>query len=78
MENGEMKVNNRGQITIPKQLLEMYGLAPGDEVELIPLENGIRMQKRTKDTHPLDKMRGILKLKYAETVDEYIEEIRGR
>jgi AbrB family looped-hinge helix DNA binding protein len=72
-----MKINSKGQITIPKQLLEMCGLTPGDEVEFIPLENGVRVQKRVTGVHPVQRLRGVIKLEHGETVDKYIDEIRG-
>lgn len=73
-----MKVGEKGQITIPKHLRERFGLQKDSEVELIPEKDGILIQKRTRGVHPVDRMYGIAKLKYADSVDEYIEEIRGR
>lgn len=55
-----MKIGKRGQITIPKKLREEYGLQPGTEVELVELEDGIRIQE-SSDAHPVDKLRGKLK-----------------
>ena len=73
-----MKVGERGQITIPKHLRERYGLQKNIEVEFIPEKGGIRIQKRTRGRHPVEQIRGIAKLRYANTVDEYVEEIRGK
>lgn len=73
-----MKVGERGQVTIPKHLRERYGLQKDTEVEFVPEDSGIRIQKQTRGKHPVESMRGIIKLKYAKSVDEYIEEIRGR
>ena len=70
-----MKMTTRGRLTIPKRLREQYGLEKGTEVDFIPLECGIRMVKR--GTHPVDQVYGIVKLRHFETVDEYIDEIRG-
>lgn len=72
-----MKMTTRGRLTIPKHLREQYGIKKGDEVQLIPLEDGIRIEKRTQGTHPVDQVYGTVKLKHFETVDEYIDEIRG-
>jgi len=73
-----MKVGERGQVTIPKRLRERYGLQKNAELEMVPEEGYIRLQKRTGGRHPVDEVYGIIKLRYANTVDEYIEEIRGR
>lgn len=73
-----MKVGERGQVTIPKRLRERYGLQKNTEVDAIPKDGGIFIQKRTRGVHPVGEARGILKLRYANSVDEYIEEIRGR
>jgi len=73
-----MKIGERGQVTIPKRLRDRYGLHKNAEVEFVPEEGGIRIQKRTRGVHPVESIRGIAKLRYADTVDEYVEEIRGR
>ena len=71
-----MKIGERGQITIPKDLRERYGLLPDIEIEFIAEETGIRIQKKSLHTSPVREVYGILK-KNRKT-DEYIEEIRGR
>lgn len=71
-----MKIGERGQITIPKKLREKYGLFPNIELEFIPEETGIRIQKKASDSTPVKEVYGILK-KDGKTND-YIEEIRGR
>lgn len=73
-----MKISERGQITIPKEFRDRYGLRKNTEVELVPQDGGFRIQKRIRGKHPVDEVYGIAKLPFAGTVDEYIEEIRGR
>lgn len=73
-----MKIGERGQITIPKRIRDQYGLHKNTEVEVTADENGIHVTKRVGKEHPIDKIRGILRLKDAQSVDEYIEDIRGR
>ena len=76
-----MKISKRGQITIPKQLRDRFGLHPGVEVEISPTEDGLLVRKRTTAPHPVDRVAGILDaaaLGDGVSVDDYIEEIRGR
>jgi AbrB family looped-hinge helix DNA binding protein len=71
-----MKIGERGQITIPKKLRDKYGLLPHIEIEFVPENSGVRLQKRARHTSPVREVFGILK-KYRKT-DEHIEAIRGR
>ena len=71
-----MKIGERGQITIPKELREKYGLFPSIEIEFVPEAGGVKIQKKTKHLSPIREVYGILGKK--ERTDEYIEEIRGR
>lgn len=72
-----MKVGERGQVTIPKALRDQYGIDKDVEVEFIPEKGGIRIQRLSSAQHPVDKVRGIIRLKFAGSVDDYIREIRG-
>lgn len=73
-----MRVGEKGQITIPKHVRERFGLQKDTEVDVIVEDGVIVVRKRTQGVHPVEQVRGIMKLRYANTVDEYIEEIRGR
>jgi len=76
-----MKISERGQITIPKYLRERYGMTHNVEVEITPTKKGLLIQKSTTVEHPVDRVYGILgkdALGEGVSVDEYIEEIRGR
>ena len=70
------RMSTRGRVTIPKPLRDAYGMHGGTEVEAVPDEDGILI--RVMPPHPVDGVRGIKKLQFASSVDEYIEEIRGR
>ena len=72
-----MRISERGQITIPKALRDRFGLHPNVEVEVIPTEQGLLIQKRAAARHPVERVCGILDGAGFD-VDEYIEEIRGR
>ena len=39
-----MKIGERGQVTIPKDIREKYGLLPRTEVDFVPQETGILIQ----------------------------------
>lgn len=76
-----MLVSRSGQITIPKQLRERFGLHPGVEVEVTAVDEGLLLRKRVVRQHPIDRVAGILgkgALGEGFSVDDYIEEIRGR
>ena len=71
-----MKIGERGQITIPKDLREKYGFFPSIVIEFISEEGGVKIQKKTKHRSPVKEVYGILGKK--ERTDKYIEDIRGR
>ena len=76
-----MRISKRGQITIPKHLRERFGMNHNVEVEITPTERGLLIRKRTIAEHPVDRVYGILgkdALGEGVSVDDYIEEIRGR
>ena len=71
-----MKIGDRGQVTIPKDIREQYGLLPNIEVEFIQEKNGVLIVKKIRDRSPVEQIYGILKKK--QNTDNYIEAIRGR
>ena len=77
-----MKISERGQITIPKRLRDRLGINPQVEVEVIEAQDGLLIRKSSGSAHPVDRLFGILKSQPlpggASSVDEYIEDIRGR
>jgi AbrB family looped-hinge helix DNA binding protein len=70
-----MKISQRGQVTIPKDIRKRYGLNPDTEIEFVPEEGGVRIQKR-RSRHPIWDYVGFLG--QGEDTDAFIEEIRGR
>ncbi|MFZ1325739.1 MAG: AbrB/MazE/SpoVT family DNA-binding domain-containing protein [Candidatus Contendobacter sp.] len=38
-----MKISENGQVTIPQEFRERYGLLPNAEVQFIPDESGLRL-----------------------------------
>lgn len=77
-----MKISERGQITIPKRLRDRLGMNQNVEVEVVEAPDGLLIRKSAGDVHPVDQFFGILKGRPlpggVSSVDEYIEDIRGR
>ena len=74
-----MRISESGQITIPKELRERFGLHDNVEVILVSTEKGLLIQKSPKGEHPVDRVAGILDkdaLGKGVSVDQYIDEIR--
>lgn len=71
-----MKISERGQITIPKPLRNQFGLSKNVEIELVSTKEGILIQKRSFNKHPVDSVYGILE--NLSDTDTYIEKVRGR
>ena len=76
-----MKIGERGQVTIPKEIREQFGLGPETEVEFRVVDGSIILKKAPKKLN-LEKWKGrcsdsFAKLGYS-SVDKFIEDIRGR
>jgi AbrB family looped-hinge helix DNA binding protein len=76
-----MQVGERGQITIPKEIRDKFGLTAGTEVEFHVTDGSIVLKKAPKKLD-LAKWKGhcrdsFAKLGYS-SVDKFIEDIRGR
>jgi len=76
-----MKIGERGQVTIPKDLRQRFGLGPDTEVEFHVVRNTIILQKKPR---PLDLQRwkGKCRSSFEElgyrSVDGFLEDVRGR
>jgi AbrB family looped-hinge helix DNA binding protein len=75
-EEVNMKISERGQITVPKTLRDRFGLHKNVEIDIISTEDGILIQKRSRGRHPVDSVYGVLG--QPSDTDTYIEEVRGR
>jgi AbrB family looped-hinge helix DNA binding protein len=76
-----MKVGERGQVTIPKEIRERFGIRPDTEVEFSIVDNEIVLRKARKKLN-LEKWKGkcagsFHKLGYSST-DDFIDDVRGR
>ncbi|MGP8246507.1 MAG: AbrB/MazE/SpoVT family DNA-binding domain-containing protein [Bryobacteraceae bacterium] len=76
-----MKVGERGQVTIPKNIRNRFGLGPATEVEF-HVEKGSIMLKKTPQRLNLERWKGRCKNSLADvgyrSVDEFMEDVRGR
>jgi bifunctional DNA-binding transcriptional regulator/antitoxin component of YhaV-PrlF toxin-antitoxin module len=75
-EGKNMKISDRGQITIPNNFRKRFGLNKNVEIEFVPTDQGLLIQKMSRKRHPVETVIGILKK--ASDSDRYIEEVRGR
>ena len=78
-----MRISEEGQITIPKHLLDRFDMRPNTEVEITPTASGLLIQRRTANSHPVERVRGILKgvrhpAGFSGNTDDYLDEVRGR
>jgi AbrB family looped-hinge helix DNA binding protein len=76
-----MKVGDRGQVTIPKEIRDRFGISPETEVEFRVIDSSIVLRKKPKKLN-LKKWKGRCKESFAElgysSVDKFMEDIRGR
>ena len=72
-----MKISEQGQITIPKDMRERFGLTPFTEVEFHIVEGELVLRKKTvEQTNKLRNWVGFLKGE-PENIDQFIDDIRG-
>ena len=76
-----MKIGERGQVTIPKNIREQFGLGPETEVEFRVVGGSIVVKKAPKKLD-LAKWKGRCRDSFAElgysSGDKFIDDIRGR
>jgi len=76
-----MKLGERGQVTIPKDIREQFRLGPDTEVEFHVVNGSITLKKAPRKLN-LAKCKGrcgdsFAKLGYS-SVDKFIDDVRGR
>jgi AbrB family looped-hinge helix DNA binding protein len=76
-----MKIGERGQVTIPKELRERFGLEPETEVEFQVVNNSILLRKKPRKL-ALTRWKGRCRKSFDELgytrVDEFIADVRGQ
>jgi AbrB family looped-hinge helix DNA binding protein len=76
-----MRIGERGQVTIPKEIREQFGLGPDTEVEFRVVGGSIVLKKAPRKLD-LSKWKGrcgetFAKLGYR-SVDKFMNDVRGR
>ena len=74
-----MKIGERGQVTIPKELRERFGLKPETEVQFEVVNNSVLLRKKPRKLN-LTRWKGKCRKSFAHPgttrVDEFIEDVR--
>ncbi len=68
------RITSKGQVTIPKEIRERFGLLPGQAVEFA-VEDGKVVVHKARDHEHLRGWVGALQL--GREVDEFIDDLRG-
>lgn len=76
-----MKIGERGQVTIPKEIRDQFGFQPETEVEFRVVGGSVVLKKSPKKLD-LDRWKGRSGQNFAQlgysSVDEFIDDVRGR
>lgn len=76
-----MKIGERGQVTIPKEIRDRFGIGPESEVEFAVVRGEIVVKKKPRKLD-VAKVAARFRKRLAplgyKTTDEFIEAIRGR
>jgi AbrB family looped-hinge helix DNA binding protein len=79
-----MRVTEKGQVTIPKEVRDRLGIVPGSEVEFVPDEKGARLvliaSHTTRDPQDFEAWLRSRSGSFdtdGMTTDEYMEWLRG-
>ncbi|MEZ5399043.1 MAG: AbrB/MazE/SpoVT family DNA-binding domain-containing protein [Bryobacteraceae bacterium] len=76
-----MKVGERGQVTIPKEIRDRFGITAETEVEFL-VEQGEIIVRKVAAPLALAKWKGFCGDRFRDlglsSIDAYIDEVRGR
>lgn len=73
------RMTSKGQVTIPKEVRDDLGIRPGDDVQFVRDHGIVRIRKGSVDFDAAyKKWAGYLGDLGGQTVDELIEDMRGR
>ena len=74
-----MRMGERGQVTVPKDLRDKFGLKPHDEIAFLESGGELVLRKRQAPAAEHGIRRWIGRIgRMPESVDEFIDDIRGR
>ena len=74
-----MRMGERGQVTVPKTLRDKFGLKPHDEIAFLESGGELVLRKKRAPAAELGIRRWIGRIgPMPESVDEFIEDLRGR
>ncbi len=69
-------ISPKGEVTVPSEVLERFGLVPGTPVSFEVREEGILLRKDDNPkVHPVDKVWATLP--FERPVDQILDEMRG-
>jgi antitoxin PrlF len=72
-----VRLTDKGQVTIPKQVRDELGLRTGDEVEFVADANGGYRLRKVLRTNPFAKYRGHLAGLAGRSPEELVDDLRG-
>jgi AbrB family looped-hinge helix DNA binding protein len=72
-----VRLTEKGQVTIPKQVRESLGLRTGDEVEFVADASGGYRLRKVLRTNPFARYRGHLSGLAGRSPDELVDDVRG-
>ncbi len=71
----KVKVSPKGQVVIPKEFRDRFGIKEGGEVVVEAVDEGVLIMKKEKD--PVKAMTGMFKGKFTKSSTEIVREIRN-
>jgi AbrB family looped-hinge helix DNA binding protein len=71
------RVTRKGQITIPQELRDRFGIKSGDQVELRAVGDDLVLTRRV-DEKKMRSVKGILRGKNAPKTEELMQDLRGK
>ena len=70
----ETTVSQKGQVVIPKEFRDMFGIEAGGKVIIEAVDEGVLIMKKEKD--PVKAMTGMFEGRFKKSSTEIIKEIR--
>ena len=70
------RITSKGQVTIPKEVRDQFGLRSGDAIEWEARSAALQVRKIASPS-PFDKWRGYLKHLKGQNPDELVRNMRG-